>query len=115
MSQVADDENMKMEHRISYVALIGAIAPMVGLYGTVDGMIAAFRKIATSTDTPKPNELAEGISTALVTTIVGLFIAIPAIIAYGYLKNLVARLQFDAASTAGNLMGRFEGVDSKGK
>lgn len=115
MSQVADDENMKMEHRISYVALIGAIAPMVGLYGTVDGMIASFRVIATSITPPKPAQLAEGISTALVTTIVGLFIAIPAVIFYAYLKNVVARLQFDGAATAGNLMSRFEGVDTKGK
>jgi biopolymer transport protein ExbB len=115
MSQVADDENMKMEHRISYVALIGAIAPMVGLYGTVDGMIASFRVIATSITPPKPAQLAEGISTALVTTIVGLFIAIPAVISYAYLKNVVARLQFDGAATAGNLMSRFEGVDTKGK
>jgi hypothetical protein len=37
------------------------------------------------------------------------------VIAYAYLKNVVARLQFDAAATAGNLMARFEGVDTKGK
>lgn len=113
MQEIADDENMKMEHRASYVALIGSIAPMVGLYGTVDGMIAAFITIANSDTAPKPSELAKGISTALVTTIVGLFIAIPAIICYGYFRNQLARLGLEVGMIAGNLMGRFEQVDQK--
>jgi biopolymer transport protein ExbB len=69
MQEVGDDENMALEHRLSYLALISAIAPMLGLMGTVSGMIATFRVIANSSTTPKPAELAEGISSALFTTL----------------------------------------------
>src|SRR6185369_7465553 len=58
MQEVGEDENMKMEHRLSYIALIGTMAPMVGLLGTVDGMVQSFVVIARSTAQPKPSELA---------------------------------------------------------
>ena len=85
-------ENMKLEHRLSYMALIGTISPMVGLFGTVHGMIASFSIIAVSESTPKASDLAKGISTALFTTLLGLFIAIPAIAAYNILRNRISRL-----------------------
>jgi biopolymer transport protein ExbB len=46
MQEVGEEENMKLEHRLSYIAMVGTIAPMVGLLGTVDGMIMSFQKIA---------------------------------------------------------------------
>lgn len=107
MQEVGEDENMKLEHRLSYIALIGTIAPMVGLFGTVDGMIASFSLIAEG-GTPKPAELAKGISTALVTTFVGLAIAIPAIIAYNLLKNRLARLVLEVGIMSEGLMSRFD-------
>jgi biopolymer transport protein ExbB len=42
MQEVGEEENMKLDHRLSYMALIGTISPMVGLFGTVQGMIASF-------------------------------------------------------------------------
>lgn len=110
MQEVGEEENMKLEHRLSYMALIGTVSPMVGLFGTVDGMIRSFRVIATSTSTPKPSTLAEGISTALVTTLIGLAIAIPAIAAFNILKNRVARLVLEVGITSEGLMSRFENV-----
>jgi biopolymer transport protein ExbB len=110
MSQVGEEENMKLEHRLGYMALIGTIAPMVGLFGTVDGMIRSFIVIANTNTTPKPAELAMGISTALVTTIVGLAIAIPAMAAFNLLKNRVARLVLEVGVVSEELMSRFEGV-----
>lgn len=110
MSVVGEEENMKLEHRLGYMALIGTIAPMVGLFGTVDGMIRAFIVIANTNTTPKPAELAQGISTALVTTIVGLAIAIPAMAAFNIMKNRVARLIFEVGVISEGLMSRFEGV-----
>jgi biopolymer transport protein ExbB len=68
MQEVGEEENMIVEHRLSYFALIAAIGPMVGLLGTVWGMVAAFQVIARSTTQPKPADLADGISTAHVTT-----------------------------------------------
>ncbi len=108
MQEVGEQENMKLEHRLSYMALIGTISPMVGLFGTVWGMISSFNVIATAGGQPKPAELAGGISTALLTTLIGLAIAIPAIAAYNILRNRLARLVLEAGIISENLMSRFE-------
>jgi biopolymer transport protein ExbB len=113
MGQVGEDENMKLEHRLSFLSLVGSIAPMVGLLGTVDGMVASFQVIAMSDTQPKPSQLAQGISMALITTLVGLVIAIPAIIAYNMMKNRLSRLVMECGQMAGNLMGRFETMGKK--
>jgi biopolymer transport protein ExbB len=108
MQEVGEDQTMKLEHRLSYVALIGNISPMIGLLGTVQGMIAAFTVIATSTSTPKPSKLAEGISTALFTTLVGLMIAIPAIAIYNVLRNRMQRMVLETGTASESLLERFE-------
>jgi biopolymer transport protein ExbB len=104
---------MKLDHRLSYMALIGTISPMIGLFGTVHGMIASFQVIAQATTAPKPAELAAGISTALFTTLIGLFIAIPAIAAYNILRNRVARLVLEVGIISEGLMSRFQSVGKK--
>lgn len=114
MQEVGEDENMKLEHRLSYLALIGTIAPMVGLLGTVDGMVGSFSVIAKSTATPKPSELATGISMALITTLVGLVLAIPALAVFNILKNRFARLVLETGILSTGLMDRFE-QQGKGK
>ena len=108
MQEVGEEETMKMEHRLSYIALIGTISPMVGLFGTVHGMIDSFTVIAIQGSTPDASKLANGISTALFTTLVGLFIAIPAIVAFNILKNKVARLVLEVGVTSEGLMSRFQ-------
>jgi biopolymer transport protein ExbB len=113
MQEVGEEENMKLDHRLSYIALIASISPMVGLFGTVDGMIRSFWVIATSGGTPKPSLLAEGVSTALLTTLIGLAIAIPAIAVYNILRNRVQRLVLEVGITSENLMSRFENVGKK--
>src|SRR6056297_1971381 len=110
MQEVGEEESMKLEHRLSYMALIGNISPMIGLFGTVQGMIASFQVIAISNSTPEPSKLADGISTALFTTLIGLAIAIPAIAAYNILRNRVSRLLLEVGVTSENLMSRFEDV-----
>lgn len=107
MQEVSDDETMKMEHRLSYVALIGTLAPMFGLLGTVDGMVGAFEEIAKSDVQPKPRELARGIQMALVTTLIGLWLAIPAIGLFGFLRNRMARLILECGILSEGLMARF--------
>ena len=110
MQEVGEEENMKLEHRLSYMALIGTISPMVGLFGTVHGMISAFQVIAIGGSTPKAQDLAQGISTALFTTLLGLAIAIPAIAAFNILKNRVSRLVLEVGILSESLMSRFENV-----
>lgn len=107
MQEVGDDENMAYDHRLSYLALISAIAPMLGLMGTVYGMIASFRVIATSATTPKPSELAGGISSALFTTLEGLVVAIPAMVFYAFLRNRIARFLLETSMVSEGLMSRF--------
>jgi biopolymer transport protein ExbB len=113
MARVGEDENMKLEHRLSFLSLVGSIAPMVGLLGTVDGMVQSFMEIASSETQPKPSKLAQGISMALITTLVGLVLAIPAIIAFNLLKNRLTRLVMETGQLAGNLMARFETLGKK--
>lgn len=106
MQEIGEEENMTLEHRISYLALIGAIAPMIGLMGTVAGMIQSFQTIATSTTSPKPADLAEGISKALFTTLEGLVVAIPAMIGYSLLRNQVAKLVLEVGIVSEGLMSK---------
>jgi biopolymer transport protein ExbB len=113
MQAVGEDETMRLEQRLSYIALIGTVAPMVGLLGTVDGMVASFQVIAESDTQPKPAELAGGISMALVTTLVGLWLAIPAVAFFGFFRNRLARLVFEAANVSEQLMGRFSAPGKK--
>jgi biopolymer transport protein ExbB len=113
MGFVGEDENMKLEHRLSFLSLVGSIAPMVGLLGTVDGMVASFIVIASSDTQPKPSKLAEGISMALITTLVGLVLAIPAVIAFSILKNRLSRMVMETGQQATTLMGRFETMGKK--
>ncbi|MFP6666017.1 MAG: MotA/TolQ/ExbB proton channel family protein [Pirellulales bacterium] len=115
MQEVGEEENMKLEHKLSYMALIGTVSPMLGLFGTVHGMIESFRVIALSDATPKAQELADGISKALWTTLVGLAIAIPAIAAYNILRNRVARLVLEVGILSEGLMNRFQTVGKEKK
>ncbi len=106
MQELGEEENMTYEHKLSYLALISSVAPMIGLMGTVYGMILSFQKIATATVAPKPSELADGISTALFTTLEGLAVAIPAMVAYSILRNRVARYMLEVGMISEGLMSR---------
>ena len=107
MQEVGEEEVMKMEHSLGYIALIGNISPMVGLLGTVDGMVAAFRTIAISGSTPNAADLANNISLALVTTLAGLIIAIPAISICNVLKNRVQRLTLQIGIQSEEILEKF--------
>ncbi len=80
---------------------------MVGLLGTVHGMIISFGEIANSTQTPKPSELAGGIQVALYTTLVGLILAIPAIVFLQPLKNKIAAMIAVVGKESETMIDRF--------
>ncbi|MDX1965092.1 MAG: MotA/TolQ/ExbB proton channel family protein [Pirellulales bacterium] len=113
MEEAGANETMKLEHLLSYIALVGSISPMLGLLGTVDGMVVAFKEIASRETPPPPSILAKGVATALVTTLVGLWLAIPAVLVYGILKNWLQSLVSEVGSTAGTLMSRFSTMGKK--
>ncbi|GHT44881.1 tolQ protein [Planctomycetales bacterium] len=107
MNDAAEAEIMALEHRLSHLGTIATVSPMVGLLGTVWGMVDAFSVIARSGAAPNASELASGISLALVTTQVGLLIAIPALILFEILKNRLARLILEMTVEVDNRMERF--------
>jgi biopolymer transport protein ExbB len=113
MQAAESEEAMNLEHKISYVSLVGGLAPMFGLLGTVDGMVAAFMLIASRDTAPKPSELAVGISQALVTTLIGLWLAIPAIACYALFKNWLQRFNAEVDEESMRLMSRFQNVGKK--
>lgn len=91
-----------LSQRISYLADIGAIAPMVGLLGTVIGMIRSFNEISSQTFVgAETMGLSAGVSQALLTTAAGLMIGIPSLIFYSVFRGRVQRLisELEAAST----------------
>lgn len=91
------DQSARMMRRIEYLSVIGNIAPMVGLLGTVTGMIFAFQQVASTRGGAGAGDLAEGIYQALVTTVGGLIVAIPSLAAYAVCRNRVDTLIADVA------------------
>ena len=94
------EQSARLMRRIEYLSVIGNIAPMVGLLGTVTGMIIAFQQVAISQGDAGAGDLAEGIYQALVTTVGGLLIAIPALAAFAICRNRVDALMAEVAHQA---------------
>lgn len=91
--------------RIEPLNIIGSVSPMIGLFGTVYGMIVAFREIVAAGGTPDPVALAAGIGTALTTTFWGLVVAIPALSGYAFIRNRIDGLTVEAAAVAEHIIG----------
>ena len=83
--------------KIEWCNILGNVAPMVGLFGTVFGMIKAFNVLGISAAQPRPDLLAAAISEALVTTFWGLLIAIPALAMHGVFRSRVEAIISEAA------------------
>jgi len=92
VEEAGEDQTAKLYRKTEVLGLIGSIAPMLGLTGTVLGMIKAFNTIASTGGAPKPDQLAGAIGQALVTTLLGLIVAIPAMVAYSYFGNRIDSL-----------------------
>jgi biopolymer transport protein ExbB len=107
MELANDDATMAMEHRTTYLATVGTLGPMIGLVGTVYGMILSFRVIATAGGSPQASQLAAGISTALFATLEGIAISIPAIFFHAMFRNRIARLSLEVALTAESFLEQF--------
>jgi biopolymer transport protein ExbB len=90
-----------MNQQITYLADIGTIAPMLGLFGTVLGMIKSFTVVSSDIAASQPMLLAHGVSEALVATAAGLLVGIPAMVAYAFFRGRVqARISdLEAATT----------------
>lgn len=80
---------------LSLLALIPSISTLLGLLGTVIGLLMAFKKVALLQGNVSPALLASGIWVALITTAAGLLVALPALLAHHFLQNKMARLTFE--------------------
>lgn len=107
MQEAAEAEVSKLYRKLEYLTFIAGAAPMLGLLGTVTGMIVAFNTIAGAEGGAKPSELAGGIAQALVTTCEGLVIAIPAMFFVGFFRNRIDSIVAEAGSICERLMARF--------
>ena len=111
IDEVSEEEATNLTQKISYLSLVSGIAPMLGLLGTVQGMIRAFDKIAVMKGALNPSDLAEAISMALITTFLGLLVAIPTTAGYMFFRNKVMKLSQEASAITGELIDRFRRVD----
>lgn len=91
LEQVSMQEQFKLNQQISYLSLIGNIGPLLGLLGTVTGMISSFQEIE-KIAAPTPAQLSKGVYESLVNTTMGLFTGICYLTAYFILKNKVTNM-----------------------
>ena len=107
LEQTADELATIRLRRIEYLNVLGQVSPMIGLFGTVYGMILAFQAIVGAGGNADPVLLAGGIGTALTTTFWGLVVAIPALSGYGIIRNKIDELSSEATVTAEELLKQF--------
>ncbi len=100
MEDAIAEQAAKLYRKIEYLSVIGNLAPMCGLLGTVTGMIYAFQQVAISQGSAGAAELAEGIYSALVTTVAGLVVAIPSLGAFAVFRNRIDQLIAETAYLA---------------
>ncbi|MFN6400805.1 MAG: MotA/TolQ/ExbB proton channel family protein [Planctomycetota bacterium] len=99
------EQAARMYRKLEYLSVIGNLAPMLGLLGTVAGMILAFREVALSQGTAGAGQLASGIYSALITTVAGLLIAIPALGAFAVFRNRIDEIMSEMATAAQQAFG----------
>jgi biopolymer transport protein ExbB len=105
--EMQTEEAVKLFQKIGWLSLISALAPMMGLFGTVTGMFVTFSAIAAAGGSVSPAELAGGIKMALITTIFGLTVAIPVGVAFYTLRNRVIKTSTEINAISEDLFERF--------
>ena len=105
IDEAVEERTTRLFRRIEYLNVIGNISPMIGLFGTVLGMIQAFARIdAAGGGMPDAGELAGDISIALVTTFWGLLVAIPALTAFALFRNRVDAFAAECVKSADGMI-----------
>ena len=104
MEDTADELTGKLLRKIEHLNIIANIAPMLGLLGTVMGMVNSFNQISVAVGGVDPRRLAAGIFQALMTTVMGLIVAIPALYVFGIFRNRVDAVVATATGAAESLV-----------
>jgi biopolymer transport protein ExbB/TolQ len=103
MDEILLEENTRVEKRIGFLTMFANVATLLGLLGTITGLIHSFAGIANANPAEKAAILSKGISLAMNTTAYGLIVAVPALIMYAVLQNRASRLTDDLNKAALNL------------
>jgi biopolymer transport protein ExbB len=104
METALGEQTAEQFRKIEYLNIIGNLGPLLGLLGTVMGMVQAFDMMQQQGGSAKPADLAGGISTALTHTFMGLFLAVPCLGAFGILRTIVDRLTIRGALIAEEML-----------
>ncbi len=104
-AHTTDEESVSLGHGMTMLAVVTSSAPLLGLFGTVWGVMLAFQAMASS-GSANIAELAPGISSALLTTVVGLVVAIPSTIAYNFLQSGIDAYVVQLEGFGEELMGK---------
>lgn len=107
MEEAIEERTTRLLRKIEWLNIIGNISPMLGLMGTVLGMILAFETIVKAGGMPNPPDLARAIGIALVTTFWGLVVAVPALAVYAFMRNRIDSLAAETAIAAQELISTF--------
>jgi len=107
MERVGESITVEMEKKISILAVLGTLGPMIGLIGTLKGMIACFSVIAMGGVTLRADQVASGISEALLLTFEGVSLSVPAIFFFAIFRNRIATITTDAMLEADDLLHLF--------
>jgi len=107
MEKVGESVTAEMDKKISMLAVLGTLGPMIGLLGTLSGMIASFNVIARGVGTLDPQEVAGGISQALVLTLLGVGLSVPAIYFYALFRNRVSMISVTTMVRADQFLRHF--------
>lgn len=113
LDRQAESNVVQMDRQISMLAVIGSLGPMIGLLGTLKGMIASFSVIARSGTQLKPAEVAGGISEALVLTFEGVALSLPAIYFFALFKNKIALISTETMTTADDFLLRAHNIQTQ--
>jgi biopolymer transport protein ExbB len=107
MEEAAEEKTTNFLRKIEWLNLIGNVSPMLGLLGTVWGMINAFMEIVAAKGIPPADKLAYSIGIALVTTLLGLAIAIPSLAVFAIMRNRIDAMSNEAVMVSEELIGTF--------
>jgi biopolymer transport protein ExbB len=108
MEDTAEARTARQARRIEHLNVIGNISPMMGLLGTVIGMLRCFNEISQVSGSIDPKQLAAGIFEALVTTCLGLIVAIPTLYFYAIFRNRLDELAGEASVAAEQILASFK-------
>jgi biopolymer transport protein ExbB len=113
METAIGEQTAEQFRKIEYLNIIGNLGPLLGLLGTVYGMIVAFSAMQAEGGSASPATLAGGISKALAHTFLGLMLAVPCLAAFGVLRTMVDRLTVRGALVAEELLLMIKPADSR--